>query len=134
MSQQNIIKAIKQVGTIKRFFPSDFTNDVDNVQHAVEPAKSMYFASKAKIRRAIEAEGIPYTYVSTNCFAGSFVPNLNQPGLTVPPRDRVVIFGDGNAKAVFVKEEDVGTFTIKAVDDPRTLNKTLHFRFPNVRL
>ena len=32
--------------------------------------------------------------------------------------------------AVFMTEEDVGIFTIKAVDDERTLNKTLHFRPP----
>jgi len=99
---------------------------VDN-SHAVEPAKSV-FELKAKVRRAIEAEGIPYTYVSSNCFAGYFLPSLAQPGLTAPPRDKVVILGDGNAKAVYVNEEDIGTFTIKALDDPRTLNKTLYLR------
>lgn len=31
---------------------------------------------------------------------------------------------------VYVSEEDVGTYTIKAVDDPRTLNKTLYLRPP----
>nr|M1T9X3.1 RecName: Full=Phenylcoumaran benzylic ether reductase IRL1; AltName: Full=Isoflavone reductase-like 1; Short=GbIRL1; Short=IFR-like protein 1 [Ginkgo biloba]AGG40646.1 isoflavone reductase-like protein [Ginkgo biloba] len=126
--QLNIIKAIKEVGTIKRFLPTEFGNDVDKTS-AVEPAKGL-FALKVKIRRAIEAEGIPYTYVSSNCFAGYFLPNLGQPGLTAPPRDKIVIFGDGNAKAVFVKEEDIGTFTIKSVDDPRTLNKTLYLRLP----
>ena len=29
-----------------------------------------------------------------------------------------------------MKEEDVGTFAIKAADDPRTLNKTLYLRLP----
>lgn len=29
-----------------------------------------------------------------------------------------------------MKEEDVGTYTIKAVDDPRTLNKILYLRPP----
>ncbi|KAI6707448.1 hypothetical protein NL676_010410 [Syzygium grande] len=53
-----------------------------------------------------------------------------KPGATVPPRDKVVILGDGNAKAVFNKEEDIGTYTIKAVDDPRTLNKILYIRPP----
>nr|ABK26927.1 unknown [Picea sitchensis] len=128
-SQVNIIKAIKEVGTIKRFFPSEFGNDVDNV-HAVEPAKSV-FEVKAKVRRAIEAEGIPCTYVSSNCFAGYFLANLAQAGLTAPPRDKVVILGDGNAKVVYVEEEDIGTFTIKAVDHPRTLNKTLYLRLPS---
>lgn len=29
-----------------------------------------------------------------------------------------------------MKEEDIATYTMKAVDDPRTLNKTLHMRPP----
>ncbi|XP_054818660.1 phenylcoumaran benzylic ether reductase Betv6 [Prosopis cineraria] len=126
--QVEIISAIKEAGNVKRFFPSEFGNDVDRV-HAVEPAKSA-FAIKAQIRRAIEAEGIPYTYVSSNCFAGYFLPSLVQPGATAPPRDKVIILGDGNPKAVFNKEEDIGTYTIRAVDDPRTLNKILYLRPP----
>ncbi|KAJ4794235.1 Isoflavone reductase-like protein [Rhynchospora pubera] len=123
--QTKIIAAIKEAGNIKRFLPSEFGNDVDRV-HAVEPAKSI-FALKASIRRAIEAEGIPYTYVSSNYFAGYFIPTLGQPA---PPTDKVFILGDGNTKAVFLDENDIGTYTIKAVDDPRTLNKVLYFRPP----
>ncbi|XP_021912665.1 isoflavone reductase-like protein [Carica papaya] len=126
--QVKIIDAIKEAGNVKRFFPSEFGNDVDRV-HAVEPAKTA-FATKAKIRRTIEAEGIPYTYVSSNFFAGYFLPTLAQPGVAAPPRDKVVILGDGNPKGVFNKENDIGTFTIKAVDDPRTLNKILYVRPP----
>ncbi|KAI9396586.1 hypothetical protein POPTR_004G156650v4 [Populus trichocarpa] len=111
---ESLVKAIKQVDVVisTRFFPSEFGNDVDRV-HAVEPAKSA-FATKANIRRAIEAQGIPFTY----------------PGATAPPRDKVVIVGDGNPKAVFNKEDDIATYTIKAVDDPRTLNKILYIRLP----
>ncbi|TKY75165.1 Isoflavone reductase protein [Spatholobus suberectus] len=96
--QVNIITAIKEAGNIKRFFPSDFGNDVDRV-HAVEPAKSL-FAVKAQIRRTIEAKGIPYTYVSTNSFAGYFLPTFAQPGATAPPppKHKVIILGDGNPK------------------------------------
>ncbi|KAJ3692491.1 hypothetical protein LUZ60_012841 [Juncus effusus] len=126
--QTNIIAAIKQVGTIKRFLPSEFGNDVDRV-HAVDPAKSVY-AKKAEIRRIIEKEGIPFTFVSSNFFAGRFLPNLGQIGVTFPPKDKVTIFGDGNTKAVFVDEEDVANYTIKAIDDPRTLNKILYMRPP----
>ncbi|KAI9118282.1 hypothetical protein K1719_010614 [Acacia pycnantha] len=126
--QVKLISAIKEAGNVKRFFPSEFGNDVDRV-HAVEPAKSA-FAIKAQIRRAVEAEGIPYTYVSSNCFAGYFLPTLVQPGATAPPRDKVIILGDGNPKAVFNKEEDIGTYTIRSVDDPRTLNKILYLRPP----
>lgn len=83
---------------MQRFFPSEFGNDVDRV-HAVEPAKTA-FGIKAKVRRTVEAEGIPYTNVSSNLFASYFLPALCQPGLAAkaPPRDKVVILGDGNAK------------------------------------
>jgi len=126
--QVKIIAAIKEAGNVKRFFPSEFGNDVDRV-HAVEPAKSA-FETKAKIRRAVEAEGIPYTYVSSNYFAGYFLPTLAQPGLTSAPRDKLIILGDGNVGAVFNKEDDIATYTIRAVDDPRTLNKILYVRPP----
>ncbi|KAL0325806.1 UNVERIFIED_CONTAM: Isoflavone reductase-like protein [Sesamum radiatum] len=139
--QVNIIAAIKEAGmlshhlrpniarlesTIDRFLPSEFGNDVDRAR-AVEPAKSAW-AVKVGIRRAIEAEGIPYTYVSSNYFAGYSLTTLMQPGLPPPPRDKVTILGDGNAKGVFNDERDIATYTIRAVDDPRTLNKTLYVR------
>ncbi|CAK9149351.1 unnamed protein product [Ilex paraguariensis] len=69
---------------MRRFFPSEFGNDVDRV-HAAEPIKTAQFL------RTIEAEGIPYTYVSTNCFAGYLLPTLMQLGATAPPRDKVTI-------------------------------------------
>ena len=65
--------------------------------HAVEPAKSV-FAAKASIRRAVEAEGIPYTYISSNFFAGRFLPAVGQIGVTGLPIDKVLILGDGNVK------------------------------------
>ncbi|XP_039055272.1 phenylcoumaran benzylic ether reductase TP7-like isoform X1 [Hibiscus syriacus] len=126
--QVKIIAAIKEAENVKRFLPSEFGTDAD-LNTAIEPAKSA-FGIKAQIRRAIEAEGIPYTYVPANCFAGYFLPTLSQPGVTSPPRDTVVILGDGNPKAVFNHEADIGTYTIKTVDDPRTLNKTLFIRPP----
>ncbi|XP_058780741.1 phenylcoumaran benzylic ether reductase Betv6-like [Vicia villosa] len=128
--QVKIIAAIKEAGNIKRFFPSEFGTDVDRA-HAVEAAKSAY-ETKAKIRRAIEAEGIPYTYVSSDYFAGYSLATLAQPGQFAPPppKDKVFIYGDGIPKAVFNKEEDIATFTIRAVDDPRTLNKVLYIKPP----
>ncbi|KAK3022143.1 hypothetical protein RJ639_045282 [Escallonia herrerae] len=126
--QLNIIAAIKEAGNVKRFLPSEFGLDADRT-NAVEPTKTMLEA-KARIRRAIEAEGIPYTYVLPNFFAGYFIPTLSQPGATAPPRDKVVIPGDGNTKAIYTKEDDIATFTIRAVNDPRTLNKSLYIRAP----
>ncbi|KAH7850258.1 hypothetical protein Vadar_029951 [Vaccinium darrowii] len=128
LDQAKIIAAIKEAGNVKRFFPSEFGNDVDRV-HAVEPTQTTYM-KKVKIRRAIEAEGIPYTYVSSNYFAGYFLPNLGQLELSAPPRDKVIIPGDGNPKAIINDEHDIGTFTIKTVDDPRSLNKILYIKPP----
>ncbi|CAD5317267.1 unnamed protein product [Arabidopsis thaliana] len=131
LDQTKIISAIKEAGNVKRFLPSEFGVDVDRTS-AVEPAKSA-FAGKIQIRRTIEAEGIPYTYAVTGCFGGYYLPTLVQfePGLTSPPRDKVTILGDGNAKAVINKEEDIAAYTIKAVDDPRTLNKILYIKPSN---
>ncbi|RWR82418.1 isoflavone reductase-like protein isoform X2 [Cinnamomum micranthum f. kanehirae] len=70
------IEDFKNAGVtlVYRFFPAEFGMDVDRV-HAVEPAKSL-FEAKAKIRRAVEAEGIPYTFVCANLFMSYFPPRL----------------------------------------------------------
>ncbi|KAJ0600686.1 putative NmrA-like domain, NAD(P)-binding domain superfamily [Helianthus annuus] len=126
--QVRIVAAIKEAGNIKKFYPSEFGNDADR-SHAVGPAKTVW-ATKAQIRRAIEAEKIPYTYVNSHCFAGYLLPTLAQSGVTAPPRDKVVSLGDGNAKAVFNEEHDIATYTIKTVDDPRTVNKSVYINPP----
>ncbi|KAK9142257.1 hypothetical protein Syun_011657 [Stephania yunnanensis] len=130
LEQINIIDAIKEAGNVKRFVASEYGNDVDRTR-AVDPAKFV-FGNKAQIRRRIEAEGIPYIYICNDFFSGCFLPSLVQVEDTkVPPRDRAVILGDGNTKAAFNKEEDIAAYLIKAVDDPRTLNKTLYVKPPN---
>ncbi|XP_061346008.1 phenylcoumaran benzylic ether reductase POP1-like isoform X2 [Gastrolobium bilobum] len=126
--QFKIISAIKEAGNVKRFFPSEFGNDVDRA-HGMDEATNI-FATKAQIRRTIEAEGIPYTYVVANFFIGHFLPNWSDLRATASPLDIAIILGDGNPKVIFNKEEDVATYTIKAVDDPRTLNKSLYIRPP----
>ncbi|WCJ35199.1 hypothetical protein M5689_016465 [Euphorbia peplus] len=122
--QTKIITAIKEAGNIKRFLPSEFGNDVDHV-NAVEPAKSVY-GTKAQIRKTIEAEGIPHTYVPAGIFATFILPMQ----FRSVSEGKVNILGDGNVKAIFNKEEDIGTYTIRAVDDPRTLNKTMLIKPP----
>lgn len=63
---------------------------------------------KAEIRRVVEAEGVPYTYVINNCFNGYFLATLAQceTRLTSPPRDKVTIYGDGNAKGNILREHE----------------------------
>ncbi|XP_024008149.1 LOW QUALITY PROTEIN: isoflavone reductase homolog P3 [Eutrema salsugineum] len=129
LDQINIIDAIKESGNVKRFLPSEFANDADRTV-AIEPTLSE-FIMKAQIRRAIEAADIPYTYVVTGCF-GFFVPSLGQCHLRLksPPRDKVSIYDNGNGKAIINSEEDIVAYTMKAVDDPRTLNKILYIHPP----
>ncbi|KAJ1428218.1 NmrA-like domain, partial [Sesbania bispinosa] len=112
-----------------RFFPSEFGNDVDR-NHAVDGAKTL-FETKAKIRRALEAEGIPYTIVVANFLTRHFLPTRPELRAIVTPLETVIILGDGNTKAIFNTEEGIATFTIRTVDDPRTLNKILYIRPPS---
>jgi len=65
--------------------------------HALEPGR-VTFDEKMTVRKAIEDANIPFTYISANCFAGYFVGNLSQMGTLLPPRDKVILYGDGNAK------------------------------------
>ncbi|KAM0932898.1 putative 2'-hydroxyisoflavone reductase [Dioscorea sansibarensis] len=128
LDQQLLIQAIKEAGCIKRFIPSEFGCDVDKSQ--ILGMDNGFYGKKAEVRRLIEKEGIPHTYICCNLFMGYLLPSLVQPGLRKPPRDTMTIFGDGNVKAVFVKELDVATFTINTIDDPKTLNKVLYLRPP----
>ncbi|RWV86278.1 hypothetical protein GW17_00051844, partial [Ensete ventricosum] len=52
------------VTLLQRFFPSEFGNDVDH-SHVVEAAKTI-LVEKVQFRRAVEASGIPYTFVVCN--------------------------------------------------------------------
>ncbi|PIN12187.1 2'-hydroxyisoflavone reductase [Handroanthus impetiginosus] len=128
LDQKLLIPAIKRAGRIKRFFPSEFGLDPDKTR--ISHLDHDFYSRKSEIRRLVEAEGIPHTYICSNFYMSYLLPSLVQPGLQTPPRDKVSIFGDGNVRGVFVKESDVAAFTISTVDDPRTLNKVLYLRPP----
>lgn len=126
LDQKLLVQAIKLTGTVKRFIPSEFGLDPDKTR--VSDLDHNFYSSRAEIRRLVEAENIPHTFISCNFFMSYLLPSLVQPGLKAPPRDKFTVFGNGDVKGVFVKETDVATFTISAVDDPRTLNKVLYLR------
>ncbi|XP_037483336.1 isoflavone reductase homolog [Triticum dicoccoides] len=125
--QLKLLEAIKEAGNVKRFLPSEFGMDPARMGHALEPGR-ITFDEKMEIRRAIEEGNIPHTYISANCFAAYFVPNLCQMRTLLPPKEKVHVYGDGNVKAIFVDEDDIAAYTIKCVDDPRALNKTIYLR------
>lgn len=81
---------------LQRFIPSEFGSDPDKTR--VSDLDYNFYSWKSEIRRFVEAESIPYTYICCNFFFTYLLPSLVQPGLKSPPRDKVTIFGDGTAK------------------------------------
>lgn len=126
LDQLPLIEAMKAVGTIKRFLPSEFGHDIDKA-NPVEPGLSFY-NEKRKVRRAVEAAGIPYTYICCNSIAGWPYFDNKHPSEVPPPLDRFQIYGDGNMGAYFVAGIDIGKLSTKAAFDARAANKTIHFR------
>ncbi|KAL6284379.1 hypothetical protein ACE6H2_015308 [Prunus campanulata] len=112
---EKLVKAVEQVDV--RFIPSEFGNEVDRVS-GLPPFEAL-LDNKRKIRRAIEAAGIPYTYVSANSFGAYFVDYLLHP--REKTNHQVTVYGTGEAK-------DVATYTIKAATDPRVANRVIVYR------
>ncbi|KAK9114762.1 hypothetical protein Syun_021559 [Stephania yunnanensis] len=129
LDQPILVEAIKAVGTVKRFLPSEFGHDIDRAD-PVEPGLTFY-NEKRKVRRLIEALGIPYTYICCNSIAAWPYYDNHHPSDVLPPLDQIPIYGDGNKKAYFIDGVDIGKFTLKAIEDSRTINKCVHFRPPN---
>ncbi|CAI8595836.1 unnamed protein product [Vicia faba] len=123
MEQLKIIDAIKVAGNIKRFLPSDFGVEEDRV-HPLPPFQA-FLDKKIKIRRQIEAAGIPYTYVSANCFGAYFVNFLLRP---YEKNKDITVYGNGKTKAILNYEEDIAMYTIKVANDPRTHNRIVVYR------
>ncbi|KAL0360082.1 UNVERIFIED_CONTAM: Eugenol synthase 1 [Sesamum radiatum] len=94
LDQLKIIEAIKVAGNIKRFLPSDFGVEEDRV--SVLPPFEAFLEKKRKIRRAVEAANIPYTFVSANCFGAYFVNFLLRP--YEQKQEIVTVYGSGEAK------------------------------------
>nr|WID86579.1 leucoanthocyanidin reductase-like protein [Morus alba var. atropurpurea] len=111
LEQLHLVEAIKAVGTVKRFLPSEFGHDVDRVD-PVEPALSLYKIKK-KVRTETEKAGIPYTYICCNSIAGWPYHDNVHPSEVLPPLDAFKIYGDG---------------TVKGDNGERAVNKTIHFR------
>lgn len=125
LDQLKLLEAIKEVGTIKRFIPSEFGNYANRKLKVLD---EVFLDNKAKVVDAVKKSGVPYTLVISGAGASWYLANLWQKGLKAPPRDKITILGDGNSKAVIIDEDDIGTYTILGADDPRTENKTLYIR------
>ncbi|XP_061351796.1 eugenol synthase 1-like isoform X2 [Gastrolobium bilobum] len=123
LEQLKIIDAIKVAGNIKRFLPSDFGVEEDRIKPL--PPFQAFLDKKRKIRREIEANGIPFTFVSASCFGAYFANYLLRPYAKVKD---IAVYGNGETKAVLNYEEDVAMYTIKVANDPRTCNRIVVYR------
>jgi phenylcoumaran benzylic ether reductase len=81
----------------QRFLPSEFGNEVDRVSAALDPFQGLV-ENKKKIRRATEAAGLTFTYVSANSFAAYFVDYLLRPH---EKSEEVTIYGNGKTKGMY---------------------------------
>ncbi|CAM8943994.1 unnamed protein product [Rhodiola kirilowii] len=125
LDQLKIIQAMKVAGNVKRFIPSEFGLEEDRLT-ALEPFQT-YLERKRNVRRATKASGIPYTFVSGNCFAQYFLHVLFH---TYEKQADTVIYGSGETKVVMNFEEDIAMYTVKAASDPRTCNRIVIIRPP----
>ncbi|KAF7139470.1 hypothetical protein RHSIM_Rhsim07G0053600 [Rhododendron simsii] len=125
MEQLRIIDAIKVAGNVKRFIPSDFGCEEDQITSVLPPFQDL-LDKKKKIRRATEATGVPFTFLSSTCFGAYFLSFLLHPHDKYS--EELTIYGTGESKAVFTREEDIAIYAIRAANDPRTRNRTVLFQ------
>ena len=81
---------------MQRFLPSEFGHDMDRAD-PVEPALTMY-EEKRRVRRYIEAAGVPYTYICCNSIAAWPYHDNHHPADVLPPLDTFHVYGDGTVK------------------------------------
>ncbi|CAA6664304.1 unnamed protein product [Spirodela intermedia] len=106
-SKEAVVRSLQQKGAvvIERFLPSEF--------------RKRLYEEKRKVRRAVEAAGVPFTYICCNSIAGW--PYYEQYDHCEAVR---------RWRTYFVACCDIGKFAIMAAHDDRTINKTVHFRPP----
>ncbi|OZJ02953.1 hypothetical protein BZG36_04618 [Bifiguratus adelaidae] len=120
LSQLILIKAMKKVGHIKRFVPSDFGIDVRNHTDDVPS-----FKEKVQVHQALFDSGIPYTIIDTGPWmeltAKGFGGPLN-PDFELVPQD-IRLWGSGDTVLTMGFLDDNSRLCAEAIADDRTLNK-----------
>ncbi|GAU29802.1 hypothetical protein TSUD_116570 [Trifolium subterraneum] len=117
------IQLCKEFNSMGRFLPSDFGVEEDRVKPL--PPFQAFLDKKRKIRREIETSGIPYTFVSANCFGSYFVNFLLHPHEN---KKDITVYGNGETKAILNYEEDIAMYTIKVANDSRAHNGIVVYR------
>lgn len=104
---------------LQRFLPSEFGHDVDRAD-PVEPGLTMY-NEKRRVRRYVEAAGIPYTYICCNSIAAWPYHDNTHPADVLPPLDRFHIYGDGSIKGTIDGVKTLGRGSCRFSPTSRSL-------------
>ncbi|GLJ28614.1 hypothetical protein SUGI_0563910 [Cryptomeria japonica] len=100
LQQLKLLEAIEAAGNIKRFLPSEFGVDPDRLVDSIEPEHPVMIDKRK--------------------FGQGFIPST----------ERVTLYGDAKTKVIWVDEDDIASYTIRAIDDPRTEIRKVHIRPP----
>jgi len=114
--QLNLLEAVKQTGTIKRFIPSEFGVDLDRV------GKGKFFVLDTKIAfgEKVAQTGIPYTIVSTSIFLTYLISPFM--GIDVANAQVQVPGGVGDFKISTTHPDDIAAITARLLYDTRARN------------
>ena len=114
--QPALAAAAARSGRVRRFFASEW--GVDPFMAAKGTVALLDW--KRDLHGALDASGVPMTYVYSNAFATYWGASLGQLGLSRPPEHEITVFGDGTTKIALVTPGDIAKLTVRMLDDDRT--------------
>lgn len=120
---ERILVEAARIAGVKRFIPSAYGADFT----MTTPCSTIVLDTWAAVRQAVEAAGLPHTYVHTNGFFSFWISTLGDMtrlGGSTPPTE-VNLYGDGDTKGGFVSEADIAEVTLRALDDPQAENRRI---------
>ncbi|KIY64435.1 NAD(P)-binding protein [Cylindrobasidium torrendii FP15055 ss-10] len=116
VDQMPILRAAKQVGTLKRVVPSDFGPSIPR------GVTDMY-DKKLDVREYIKELGLPYTFIEVGWWLSILLPCTHAAKASpVTPKNRV---GNQDRKTIISSWQTIGLLTAKVLNDPRTLNQVV---------
>ena len=110
---RNLIEAAQAAGVRQFIFVSALGASPDS------PVPFM--AAKGKTEHAIRESGMGYTILAPNIFMDTWIPMIV--GGPVQAGQPVTLVGEGRRRHSFVATQDVGEFTVAAVDHPQAMNQ-----------
>ncbi|KAJ2959346.1 hypothetical protein NQZ79_g5132 [Umbelopsis isabellina] len=121
--QLPVVEALKEVGTVKRFIPSDFGMDYRRDPHDFDMTEKGII-----VHNAMFEAGIPYTIIDNGPFMEVGLGKLldwSQPAPVTLDTTTIRRWGDGNVEIVTNALPDIARYVVRIVEDPNTINKRI---------